>query len=140
MRSSQARWEWSANGCHHFFSLRTFHAKSAHGMRRVCQRDVVAYDELIQVLAEPLPCFRLDVEQEAPFQAEEIRIAQNPPLYAKKERVASFGGPKLLHVIGRHRVEESRAVLAGHKNLAAMRQVQIRSALVQRLVIQGHRH
>lgn len=61
------------------------------------------------------------VEQEAISQAEESRIAQNPPLCAQKEGVASLTGPKLPHVIGRHRVEESCAVLAGHKNLAAMR-------------------
>ena len=83
-------------------------------------RSVVGDDEPVQMLIEPLPCFRLDVEQEAPFQAEEIRIAQNPPLCAQKERAASFTWPKLLHVIGRHRVEESRAVLGGHKNLAGI--------------------
>ena len=92
---------------------------------------------MIQVLVQLLARLRLDIQQEMIGTAQDVRVGQNSAFVVQEERVAAGAGRKLLDVIGGHRVQQARAVLASQFDFAAGGEIQPGGAVAQSFVA-GH--
>ena len=77
---------------------------------------------------------RLDVEQNAILQHEQIDIRQDASLRIEEERIAALSRLQLAHLVRRHGVQQAGAIFAGRRNPATRRQIQISRRFPQSLI------
>ena len=113
-----------ANGRERGGGMRAFHRYRGHPLGDVLERDIVGDDVFVQVMEDALARFRLGIQQEPVFEAEQVHVGLDVPLRVQEEGVASGAGGKLLHMVGGHGVQQAGAVVPSRVDAPARGEVE----------------
>ena len=127
-----------AQGAKKSRGLRAFQRNGKGPFGRVLQRGIVRDDEFVEMLVERLSRLGLCIEQQAIVETVQIYVAQDASLSVQKKGVHAASRRKLLHVIGRHGVQQSGAIVAGYIDSSTMGNIENRRAAPQGVIPIAH--
>src|SRR5260370_22634839 len=90
------------------------------------------------MLIEAFAYLRLDVDQNAIRQNQKIGIGDDAALRIEKESVANLAGRKILHLIGRHGVQQASAIFTAGGNYSPRGKIQPGGAFTKSLITGSH--